>query len=158
MRLRPFTSLATGLLLAAGSGTVAHSEYRPMTDVFPTDLKWVNLPGVPRAIELATVYGNPAQPGPYVFRARMPAGTDLPPHRHPDERWVTVLRGTYRSAVGETFDVDAATEYPERSFYVTDANAPHYSHAVTDVIVQEQGNGPTGMTYVHPEDDPRHTR
>ena len=50
---------------------------------------------------------------------------------------------------------DTATEYPEGSFYVTEANAPHYSYAVTDIIVQEQGVGPSGMSYVHAEDDPR---
>jgi hypothetical protein len=69
-----------------------------------------------------------------------------------------VLEGTYRSAVSERFDVEAATEYPRGSFYVTAANAPHYSYAVTDVIVQEQGVGPTGIAYVHAEDDPRHGR
>lgn len=61
-------------------------------------------------------------------------------------------------AVGERLDVDAATEYPPGSFYVTAADAPHYSYAVTDVIVQEQGVGPTGIAYVHPGDDPRHGR
>ncbi|MBI1395934.1 MAG: cupin domain-containing protein [Betaproteobacteria bacterium] len=146
------------LVLTTLTSPVAHSDFRPMTNVFPSDLKWVNVPGVPKAIELARVFGNPSQPGPYVFRARMRAGTKLPPHIHPDERWVTVLHGTYRSAVGETFSIADATEYPEGSFYVTEAGAPHYSYAVTDVIVQEQGNGPTGMAYVHHEDDPRYAR
>ena len=145
-----------GIVLAGAPA--AHGDHPSMTNVFPEDLQWANAASIPRQIELATVYGNPAQPGPYIFRARMPAGTKLFAHRHPDERWVTVLRGTYRSAVGEAYDVGAATEYPEGSFYVTAANAPHYSYAVTDVIVQEQGVGPTGMSYVHAEDDPRNAR
>jgi len=145
-----------GLVLAVAPA--AHGDHPAMTNVFPEDLQWANPASIPRQIELATVYGNPSQPGPYIFRARMPAGTKLFAHRHPDERWVTVLQGTYRSAVGEAYDVGAATEYPEGSFYVTAANAPHYSYAVTDVIVQEQGVGPTGMSYVHAEDDPRNAR
>jgi hypothetical protein len=155
MPSRPLAALAAGAALSLTAAPIAHSDYKPMTDVFPVQLKWANVPSVPKAIELATVYGDPTQPGPYVFRARMPAGTKLWPHRHPDERWVTVLQGTYRSAVGEDFDAGAATEYPEGSFYVTDGNAPHYSYAVTDVIVQEQGVGPTGISYVHTADDPR---
>lgn len=147
-----------GLLLALVAVPLAHSDYRPMTNVFPADLEWATAPSIPKAIELAVVYGNPALPGPYIFRARMPAGTRLWPHRHPDERWVTVLQGTYRSAVGEAYDVGAATEYPEGSFYVTEADAPHYSYAVTDVIVQEQGIDPNNMSYVHAEDDPRNRR
>jgi hypothetical protein len=140
------------------AGPLAHGDLEPMVNVFPADLRWANPPSIPRAIELAVVYGDPSKPGPYVFRARMPAGTRLPAHRHPDERWVTVLVGTYRSAVGERLDADSATEYPTGSFYVTPANAPHYSIAVTDVIVQEQGVGPSGIAYVHAEDDPRHGR
>lgn len=143
------------LVLTASAMPLAQSEYAPMTSVFPADLKWANFPIIPKGIQLATVYGDPSKPGPYIFRARMSAGTKLFAHRHPDERWVTVLQGTYRSAVGENFDLATATEYPEGSFYVTEANAPHFSYAVTDVIVQEQGVGPTGMAYVHDDDDPR---
>lgn len=148
--------ISLALALGLGFAPSLHGEHAPMTSVFPAELRWANPPSIPRAIELATVYGDPTKPGPYIFRARMPAGTKLFAHRHPDERWVTVLQGTYRSAVGEAYDVGAANEYPEGSFYVTAADAPHYSYAVTDVIVQEQGIGPTGMSYVHPEDDPRH--
>jgi len=149
MTLRALATLALG----AVSGV--QGDPAPMTNVFASELRWANVPSIPKAIELATVYGDPSKPGPYIFRARMPAGTRLFAHRHPDERWVTVLQGTYRSSVGEVYDVAAATEYPEGSFYVTEANAPHYSYAVTDVIVQEQGIGPTGMSYVHRDDDPR---
>ncbi|MCA3132070.1 MAG: cupin domain-containing protein [Betaproteobacteria bacterium] len=159
--MRPLRSpLALPLLAAAllSAGSLARGELEPMVNVFPTDLRWANPASIPKAIELAVVYGDPGKPGPYVFRARMPAGTRLAAHRHPDARWVTVLEGTYRSAVGERFDVEASTEYPRGSFYVTAANAPHYSYAVTDVIVQEQGVGPTGIAYVHAEDDPRHGR
>lgn len=146
---------AFGFGLVVATSPLARSDQPPMVNVFPADLRWANFPILPKGIQLATVYGDPSKPGPYIFRARMPAGTKLWSHRHPDERLVTVLQGTYRSAIGEAYDVPAATEYPEGSFYVTAANAPHYSYAVTDVIVQEQGVGPTGMEYVHAEDDPR---
>lgn len=149
---------ALGMLLVLAASPLARSDHATMTNVFPAQLRWANPASIPKAIELAVVYGDPSLPGPYVFRARMPAGTKLWAHRHPDERWVTVLQGTYRSAVGEQYDVQAATEYPEGSFYVTAANAPHYSYAVTDVIVQEQGVGPTGIEYVHDGDDPRKRR
>ncbi len=153
-------TLALAVGLAVLASPLAHSDHHhgAMLDVFPSHLRWAGAASIPKAIELAVVYGDPSKPGPYVFRARMPAGTKLWVHKHPDERWVTVLQGTYRSAVGEAYDVPAATEYPEGSFYVTGANAPHYSYAVTDVIVQEQGIGPTGIEYVHAEDDPRNRR
>ena len=84
-----FAAIA-GLVLAGAPA--AHGDYPSMTNVFPEDLQWANAASIPRQIELATVYGNPSQPGPYIFRARMPACTRLFAHRHPDERRVTVLR------------------------------------------------------------------
>ena len=44
------------------------------------------------------------------------------------------------------------------SFYVTGPNLPHYSHAKTDALIQEQGIGPTGIEYVSAADDPRNAR
>lgn len=138
--------------LPAGGDTASN------VNVFPQDLQWRASPSIPPTIQLAKVYGDPALPGPYVFRARLAAGTRLLPHRHPDERWVTVLSGTYQSAVGPDYDLGSITEYPTGSFYVTGQNLPHYSYAKTDVLIQEQGIGPSGIEYVSAADDPRNAR
>lgn len=156
--LRSGVALLMGIALTALSSPLALSDHSGIHTITTESLKWRKFPNLPQAIELATVFGDPSKPGPYVFRARMPEGTQLMPHRHPDERRVTVLTGTYLSGVGENYDLGKATEYPVGSFYVTPGNAPHYSFARTDVIVQEEGSGPTGMAYVHDDDDPRDRR
>lgn len=138
--------------LPAGGDTASN------VNVFPEDLQWRASTSIPPTIQLAKVYGDPSLPGPYVFRARLAAGTRLLPHRHPDERWVTVLSGTYQSAVGSDYDLGTIIEYPTGSFYVTGQNLPHYSYAKTDVLIQEQGIGPSGIEYVSAADDPRHSR
>ena len=152
------TAAAVIALVLSTASMLAGGDTATNINVFPEQLQWRSSPSIPATIQLAKVYGDPALPGPFVFRARLAAGTRLLPHRHPDERWVTVLSGTYRSAVGATYDPDAITEYPTGSFYVTGPNLPHYSHAKTDALIQEQGIGPTGIEYVSAADDPRNAR
>jgi len=103
------------------------------------------------------IYGSPKEKGPFIFRAKIPAGYKIPPHRHEDQRIVTVLQGTYWSGAGEKFEQDKLTKFTPGSFYITDAKSPHFAWAETDVIIQEMGAGPISnpIEYVDAADDPR---
>ncbi len=70
---------------------------------------------------------------------------------------MTVLEGSYWSAVGETFEQSRLKRFGPRDFYITEGNVPHYTWAETEVLIQESGIGPivNPIQYVHPEDDPR---
>lgn len=123
----------------------------------PENIKWEKNKSTPYGMMVVYLYGKPGQPGPYIFRAKMPSGYKLPPHRHPDERIVTILKGTYWSGLGERYNPMKMTELGAGAFYITKANAAHYSWARTEVIIQEMGLGPeSGIEYVNPDDDPRH--
>lgn len=120
-------------------------------------LQWTEPKGIPAGAKMLSVYGSPDKPGPYVFRVKFPAGYKLPPHRHPDQRHVTVLSGSYWTAAGETFAQDKLTKFKQRDYYITEANVPHFAWAETDVVIQESGFGPIGesIEYVSKGDDPR---
>jgi hypothetical protein len=163
LRLLP---AAVGFALGIAAFPVAHGEAdKDMTVVMrdnfvsadPEKVKWVSNKSTPGGMMLVMIYGDPSKPGPYIFRARMASGYKLPPHRHPDERIVTVLNGTYWSGVGEQYDPMKMNEYQPGAFYITKANVPHFAWARTEVIIQEQGMGPVenGITYVNLDDDPR---
>lgn len=165
MRLKP-SVIALVLSLGIPAFPVAHGKAdKDMAVIMqdssvtadPENVKWTKNKAVPAGMMLVMIYGDPRKPGPYIFRARMPSGYKLPPHRHPDERVVTILKGTYWSGVGERFDPTKMIEFQPGAFYVTKANVPHYAWARTEVIIQEQGVGPVenGITYVNPDDDPR---
>lgn len=126
-------------------------------DTSATTQQWSEPGSIPAGTRMIMVYGSPEQPGPYIFRVRFPAGYRLPPHRHPDQRQVTVLEGYYWSAPGESFEQDKLKRYAPRDFYVTEAGVPHYAWAETEVLIQESGIGPIAapIEYVRPEDDPR---
>ena len=122
-----------------------------------SNLQWTEPKAIPPGTRMIMVYGNPGEPGPYIFRVRFPAGYKLPPHRHADRRQVTVLEGYYWSAAGETFEQDKLRRFGPRDYYVTEGNVPHFAWAETDVLIQESGFGPISnpIQYVRPEDDPR---
>jgi len=145
--------LVSGTLMAEGTDIIMKSYQEAASP----DIEWKDNKAVPAGMQIILIYGNPKEKGPYIFRARMPAGYKIPPHRHEDERIVTVLSGTYWSGAGEAFDQSKLTKFPPNSFYITSAGTPHFAWAETDVVIQEQGMGPVGnpIEYVNAADDPR---
>jgi hypothetical protein len=65
-------------------------SHQPGQDVFrsilPEDIDWKPFAAFPPSARLAAVVGEPAKPGPYVTRVKVPAGVKLMPHRHPEDR------------------------------------------------------------------------
>jgi quercetin dioxygenase-like cupin family protein len=127
------------------------------TIIKPEDIDWKENKTVPPGMLMFMMQGAPNKPGSFTFRAKIPAGYKLPPHRHPDRRTVTVLQGTYYSGVGETFDESRLIAFPPGSYYTTEANTPHFAMTKdAEVVIQEAGEGPnSGISYVNSGDDPR---
>ena len=160
-------ALATGLSLGLLALPVAHGEGESdgMTVLMngnfvtadPETIKWVPNKSAPYGMHMVLLYGNPSEPGPYIFRAKMPSGYKLPPHKHPDDRSVTVLKGTYWAGVGERYNPMVMKEFQAGAFYLTKAGVAHYAWARTEVFIQEMGTGPLEKTieYINPDDDPR---
>jgi len=158
-------ALAFGLALGVAALPTAYSDMDDGMTVLmrsnyvadnPETLKWERNLSTPWGMRTVMLYGDPTKPGPYVFRAKMPSGYKLPPHRHSDARTVTVLKGVYWSGVGEQYDAMKMREFEPGAYYVTQAEVPHYAWAREEVIIQEMGMGPNSdIRYVNPEDDPR---
>jgi quercetin dioxygenase-like cupin family protein len=126
-----------------------------MTLTREADIRWVENPAVP-GLRNAILYGNPPTPGPYVMRVRFPPGTMSPPHFHPEERVIVVLKGTWWVGAGPKWDRDATTPMPAGSFIVHRANQIHYDGAKDEeVIVQIYGNGTNTSTRVDEAGKPK---
>jgi quercetin dioxygenase-like cupin family protein len=145
------------LVLVALSFTANAADQTLMPSVPLGEEKWIVNPSVPPIMQMMMIYGAPNKLGPFIFRAKFPPGYKLPPHKHPDVRTVTVLKGTYYSAIGDTFDENKLQAFPAGTFYFTPANTDHFSATKDEeVIIQESGEGPeSGIKYVNPSDDPR---
>lgn len=119
-------------------------------------INWGPAPPIfPPGAEFAVVQGDPSVPGAiFTVRLRFPNGYILPPHRHPTDEHVTVLRGTFRVGLGENFSEDALVALKEDGFITAPANMAHFASARGVTEVQVHAIGPFQLTYVHPEDDP----
>jgi quercetin dioxygenase-like cupin family protein len=122
-----------------------------------TQIKWGPAPPVfPAGAQFAVVQGDPSVAGAiFTVRLRFPNGYILPPHRHPTDEHVTVLRGTFLVGLGENFSKDALQALKEDGFITAPANMAHFASARGITEVQVHAIGPFELTYVHPEDDPR---
>ncbi|MFN0038048.1 MAG: cupin domain-containing protein [Burkholderiales bacterium] len=159
------TAVVATMIFGLTALPVAHGEGEGMTVMMngnfvtadPEKIQWVKNKSAPYGMQIVMLYGDPSKPGPYIFRAKMPSGYKLPPHKHPDARTVTVLKGIYWSGVGENYNPMVMKEFQAGTFYVTDPNVPHFAWARTEVIIQESGIGPVEnpIEYMNPDEDPR---
>ncbi|HEY6064877.1 MAG TPA: cupin domain-containing protein, partial [Thermoanaerobaculia bacterium] len=119
------------------------------------DLKWGDPPPVfPKGMSFAVVSGDPGKPGIFVVRAKVPAGYKINPHWHPTDEHVTLLSGAFAVGMGEKFDKAKMKTVPAGSYALLPAKMPHFVMAKTAATIQISAEGPFGLTYVNPADDP----
>jgi quercetin dioxygenase-like cupin family protein len=120
------------------------------------DIKWSAAPpSLPAGAHAAILEGNPAKPGPFTMRLKLPAGYKIPPHTHPAIEHVTVLSGTLNVGTGEVLDASKTTALAPGSFAVMQTGVKHFVWTKDEVVLQAHSVGPWGITYVNPADDPR---
>ena len=144
----------------AGGTTMART-HQPGQAVFralrPEDIDWQPFAAFPASVRLAVVVGEPARPGPYVIRVKVPFDVKLMPHRHPEDRIYTVMSGVFYIGMGDRFDGDKVQAYPPGSVIVLPGNSSHFHWAKSgEYVTQVTAIGPLGLEYVNPRDDPRH--
>ena len=124
--------------------------------VLPEAIDWKPFPAFPPPARLAVVVGQPAEPGPYVIRVKVPAGVKIMPHRHPEDRVYTVISGVFYIGRGERFDDAELQAYPPGSVVVLPGGTPHFHWAKSgEYVTQVTAIGPLGLEYLNQADDPR---
>ncbi len=112
-------------------------------------------PFVAPGAKLAVLEGDPmASSGDYTARLSMPDGYRIAPHWHPNRENVTVISGTFKVGMGDTFAQDKMAAFPAGSFAYLDPEMHHYAMASGEVVVQVHGMSPLQFNYVNPQDDP----
>jgi quercetin dioxygenase-like cupin family protein len=135
-------------------------SHQPDQDVFksvlPEDIDWKPFAAFPPSARLAVIVGDPAKPGPYVIRVKVPGGVKLMSHRHPEDRVYTVISGVFYIGRADRFDGDKVQAYPPGSVIVLPGHTSHYHWARSgEYITQVSAIGPLGLEYVNAKDDPR---
>jgi quercetin dioxygenase-like cupin family protein len=124
--------------------------------VSPQEMTWAPAPpSIPPGAQAVVLYGDPGKDGLFAMRIKMPNGYQIPPHTHPKPEVVTVISGTIRLGMGKTADAGKAQALPAGSFFALSPGMEHYVFADGETVVQINTNGPWGITYINPKDDPR---
>ena len=137
-----------GLLVAfATQSCLADPDPATMAIVRDADVKWIE--GMSPGLSSAVVYGDPSKPGLYIVRVRFAPGTMSPPHFHPEERYIAVLKGTWWVGAGPKWDRSTTTPVPAGSFVVHHPNKIHFDGAKDEeVTLQITGMGPSATKLV----------
>ncbi len=97
----------------------------------------------------AVLYGNPEEAGLYVIRVRFDADVRSPPHSHNQDRFITVIDGTWHFGVGASGGCDGTKPLPAGSFAFHPKGAVHYDGSCGEpVTVEIRGQGPVSTDFV----------
>lgn len=110
----------------------------------PDQIKWVD---DPIGSKMAVVQGDPSKPGLYIVLVRWTAHHMSHPHFHPNDRYVTVLSGTWWVGTGSKFDPDSTVALPAGTFVTHFGKQIHYDGAKDgDAVLEIVGEGPATAT------------
>lgn len=141
------------VLLSAGSAPVLADEDNGFVRLTPDELTWEELaPG----LFVAVLEGDPSSEGFYILRARFAPGVFSAPHFHPNDRYVTVIQGTWWTGIGAVWDKENSVPLGPGSYMKHPGGAAHYDGSLgEEVIVEIKGMGPAPLIYVDEQGNPR---
>jgi len=132
------------MVLFIGSVRAADLDPKAISIQLPKEIKWVANAG---GSEQAILFGDPSKPGLYIVLTKWTPHHNSRPHFHPNDRYITVLSGTWWVNTGAKYDPDGMKPVPAGSYVVHYGNQIHYDGAKdAEVILQIVGMGPATST------------
>jgi len=130
------------------------AELNPAAVIYklPDQIPW-SAPDA-RGVQNAVVVGDPSKPGFYVVFTKWLKGNHFSrPHFHPNDRYITVLQGTWWVGSGPKFDPEHGTvPMPPGSFVTHYGKQVHWDGAKDeDAVLLIMGEGPATATTVPEE-------
>jgi len=130
--------------LSSADGPFASLDPKAISIRLPADLQWQ---GGENGIEVIPLAGDASKPGLYVILVKWSAHHNSRPHFHPNDRFITVLSGTWWVNTGRNYDPQHMQPVPAGSFVTHYAKQVHYDGAKdADVILEIVGMGPETLT------------
>jgi hypothetical protein len=97
------------------------------------------------------ISGDPDKAGaPFVIRMYNLENQVAPPHWHPEDEHLTIVKGSWYVGDGETFDRAALREMNDGDYVLVPKTMPHFGWAKTALAVQIHGIGPFKINLVDP--------
>jgi quercetin dioxygenase-like cupin family protein len=159
MRIRndrkSLTVVALGLLACAGASAQQLPEGVVIFD--PAKATWAPsaTPGSPAGLEQVIIYGHPTKAGPYLVQTKFPPNFVAQAHTHPDNRFGTVISGTWYVGFGDKFDESKLIPLAPGSSYTEPTDVAHFlATKGASAIVQFSGTGPSRVIWADPAQVP----
>jgi len=110
----------------------------------PDQISWKD---DPMGAKMAVLRGDPSKPGLYVVLVKWTPHHMSHPHWHPNDRFITVISGTWWVGTGAKFDPDTTVPMPAGSFITHFAKRIHYDGAKdSEAVLEIVGEGPATAT------------
>jgi hypothetical protein len=138
-------SLALAMFVSFGSMMSADVDPKALILRLPKDIKWVENTAAGSA--QAILFGDPSKPGIYGVLTKWHPGHMSRPHFHPNDRFITVISGTWWCGTGTKYDPASTVAIPAGSFVTHVGKQIHYDGAKDEEVVLEiVGEGPATST------------
>lgn len=112
---------------------------RPPTVIAPGDIEWRRRSD---GDEIALLYGDPEQPGPFVVRIRSRGGSRELPHHHANAAHITVLSGSFGFGIGTEYREAGSMTVRAGDLLRLRAGMPHFKWNERESIVEVHATGP----------------
>jgi uncharacterized RmlC-like cupin family protein len=142
-------SLMLAVLVFAAMTLMLADTNKRVIAFTPAQVPWFTPSYYTDGRQRAQLLGDSSRGGPWIDRAKIPAGKRVLAHTHPQDEPVTVIEGTWYLGEGMKFDSTKLKGYPAGSFILIPAGVPHFVATKEGaVIVQLSGNGKFQTDYV----------
>ena len=137
--------LVMAIFVSLGSDVAAEIDRNAVVVKLPNDIQWSGSPNSPS--QNAVLYGDPSKPGLYIQLTNWHPHNMSRPHFHPNDRYITVISGTWWKGTGTKYDPDSTVPIPAGSFVTDVGKGIHYDGAKDEEVVLEiVGMGPAAAT------------
>jgi hypothetical protein len=136
------------LAMTYGSVSAVELNAAAIAIKFPDQVKWRDPTGA-APVNQAILHGDPTKPGLYIVMNRFKQGAFSRPHFHPNDRFITVISGTWWVGTGNKWDKDATVPVKAGGVVTHFAKEVHYDGAKDEeVVLVIVGEGPGTLTRV----------
>jgi anti-sigma factor ChrR (cupin superfamily) len=142
------TAVAIAVAVALSTGLAEWSK-KEIVGLTQDEVRWFTPPYYKDGRQRAQLFGDSSLDGAWIDRVKIPSGSHVRAHTHPQDELVTVIEGIWYLGEGTAFDSGKLRGYPAGSFVVIPAGIPHFV-ATKDgtVVVQLSGTRKFQTDYV----------
>ncbi|HVB56181.1 MAG TPA: cupin domain-containing protein [Candidatus Acidoferrales bacterium] len=141
---RFWLAAAVAVLVSLGTANATDLNPKALAYKLPNQIHWTTSGN---GAKTAVLVGDPSKPGLYVVLVEWTAHHMSHPHWHPNNRYITVISGTWWVGTGTKFDPNSTVPMPAGTFVTHYAKQVHYDGAKdVDTVLEIVGDGPATAT------------